>query len=150
MKAAKLDQVNAVAAATGTTPAQSLDLLQDMFNALLARLDLTQSFRLLLAKLDADGGVTDTNYGSTLAPRSDADVLTQFTALLAKLDLDGGVTPTDFASTLAATAATLPTQFTALLAKLDGAGGVTDTDYAATIPTSQFVTLFKVVPLDSQ
>ena len=142
-KSQRLDGSNVAAAATRTKPAQSLQALAVAFNELLARLDLTQSFRLLLAKLDADGGVTDTDYAQLHAPRSDADVVTQFNKVLEKLDDDAGVTPVDFESTLTATAANLPAKFTALLAKLGG-------DYPTTIPTTQFATLLKQIPLDSQ
>jgi len=76
-------------------------------------------FNLALTKLDADLGVTDTNYNSTLAIVDNVNNLpadpiknngmfqgamvtllglarTRFNLLLAKLDLDGGVTDTNY------------------------------------------------------
>ena len=70
----------------------------------------------LLAKLDADSGVTDTNYAATVAT---------FAALLTKLDADAGVTDVNYASTV--------TSLPGLLAKLDADAGVGNTNYSATL-----------------
>lgn len=83
--------------------------------------EMETNFNAILTKLDADGGVTDTDYNSTYAVDLDNTVvgskgldqdkmvtffqsfLTNFNATLTKLDSDGGVTDTDYNSTLALT-----------------------------------------------
>lgn len=82
------------------------------------------NFNAILAKLDLDGGVADTDYTSTLAVSMAAgintsgdksvrdqgavqtflsSVVTNFNLLLAKLDLDGTVSSTNYVSTTAMT-----------------------------------------------
>lgn len=117
---------------------------------------IVTNFNALNAKLDADGGVTDTNYAATwnltaLAVnnvyangfKQDAlvaafdEIETNFEGVTAKLDADAGVADTDYASTLdfdndgdltaggldqdaiVVTLQTIITQFNALLTKLD-------------------------------
>jgi hypothetical protein len=79
------------------------------------------NFNAILTKLDADGGVTDTNYNATYAVDLDNTVVgslglsqnaivsfldsfvAKFNSTLTKLDSDGGVQDTDYAATLAIT-----------------------------------------------
>ena len=110
------------------------------------------------AKLDADAGVTDTNYsalwnpvavttgtgGPTSTPPYDvapqsASSLTLMQAsiigVLKKLDADAGVTDTNYTALWtpgAATVAALVASIAGMNAKLDADAGVTDTNYAAT------------------
>lgn len=90
----------------------------------------------ILAKLDADAGVTPTDFAATCAPASalPAALVTSITALAVKLDASAGVTDTNYAAlfTPTATAASMKTCVNGINAKLDADGGVTDTDYAAT------------------
>lgn len=111
----------------------------------------------ITAKLDADGGVTDTDYaslwnpaavttgtgGPTSTPPYDvapqlASSLTQMQAsiigILKKLDADAGVTDTTYASLWtpgAATVAALVASIAGFTAKLDADAGVTDVNYAS-------------------
>lgn len=134
------------------------------------------NFNGILAKLDADTGVTDTDYASlnsvsipagieTKNPKAIHDqgatlsflnsVLTNYNAVLSKLDADAGVTDTDYNSSLAITDTidnpsaghlrpsgmfqgslinlldVILTRINSLNAKLDADGGVADTNYAA-------------------
>lgn len=109
------------------------------------------------AKLDADAGVTDTNYGALwnpvavttgtggptstppydVAPQA-ASSLTLMQAsiigILAKLDADAGVTDTNYTALWkpgAATVAALVASIAGFTAKLDADAGVTDTNYNA-------------------
>jgi len=90
----------------------------------------------ITAKLDADGGVTDTNYAALWNPAS-ADLTLMKAAIVginAKLDADAGVTGTNYTSLWtpgAATAAVLRATIAGINAKLDADGGVTDTNFAA-------------------
>jgi hypothetical protein len=88
------------------------------------------------AKLDADAGVTPTDFAATCNPASAslADLVTAVTALAVKLDASAGVTDTNFAAlwTPVATFASLKAAINGINAKLDADAGVTDTDYAAT------------------
>lgn len=91
----------------------------------------------IAAKLDADGGVTDTNYAALWTPASNTytAIQTALRGLLAKLDADAGVTDTNYLSLwnpTAATQAALRASIVGLVAKLDLDGGVTDVDYAST------------------
>ena len=93
----------------------------------------------LLQKLDADNGVSDTDYASTLAPTV-ADSLGSpppFNSLLAKLDLDGGVSDTNYSSLHASPVPNLiydlANKFNSVLEKLDQDNGVSGTDYLSTL-----------------
>ncbi len=94
----------------------------------------------ILAKLDADGGVTATDYLATCAPAGAtlAQLETSMELLTAKLDAGAGVTDTNFAALwnittgVTPTAALLKASINGINAKLDADAGVTDTDYAAT------------------
>lgn len=128
------------------------------------------NFNALLAKLDADGGVADTNYAALWALTlpganieatgtgiGNADVIdflaqayTNYNGVIAKLNADGGVTDTNYAvltslvgeklaifaginqTDLITALQTFITGIATLTAKLDADGGVTDTNYAAT------------------
>lgn len=96
-----------------------------------------QSIVGIAAKLDADAGVTDTDYTAlwTPASQSGADLKAAIAGILAKLDLDGGVTDTNFAALwtpAGTTAAQLKASLVGMNAKLDADAGVTDTNYGAT------------------
>lgn len=91
----------------------------------------------VLAKLDADAGVTDTNYLATCAPASATAAALQASIVLmnAKLDADGGVTDTNYSALWnppGSSAAQIKTAINGVNAKLDADAGVTDTNYAAT------------------
>ena len=58
--------------------------------------DTRTKFNALLAKLDADVIVGDTNYAALLTANVDADLVTQWPLLLAKLDVDSGVPLTTY------------------------------------------------------
>ena len=97
---------------------------------------IPRDFNLLLNKLDADTGVSDSDYTSTIGydVSSSYDIYApQFNALLTKLDGDTGVSDTDYSSTLALDVTAQPQQLIAninlLLQKLDVDGAVADTDY---------------------
>lgn len=89
----------------------------------------------IATKLDADAGVTDTDFVSLWTPASAslADLDTSLTGILAKLDDDAGVTGTDYESLWApsASVASLRASIAGMNAKLDADGGVTDTNYAS-------------------
>jgi hypothetical protein len=90
----------------------------------------------IAAKLDADAGVTDTNYGTLTAPASAAlsDLVAAVGVLTAKLDADAGVTDTNYTALYGAPAATVVALRAAIVgidAKLDADAGVTDTNYGA-------------------
>ena len=94
------------------------------------------SIRGITAKLDADAGVTDTNFGALWNPSSinPYALVASIAGILAKLDLDAGVTDTNYAALW--TPVDLP--FTSLRAalvgmnaKLDADAGVTDTNYGS-------------------
>lgn len=131
------------------------------------------NFIAVTAKLDADGGVTDTTYASLLnftVPTGIGavgifhqgtildylkTVRTGYNSLLTKLDADGGVTDTDYSSigimaslidnltlgsltqagvyegALVKWLSTYIGKWNATLTKLDADGGVTDTNYNA-------------------
>ena len=90
----------------------------------------------ITAKLDADAGVTDTDYGSLWNPTAATitALVTSLTGILAKLDADAGVTDTNYATlwTPSATIASLKASIAGMNAKLDADGGVTDVNYAST------------------
>lgn len=116
----------------------------------------------ITAKLDADAGVTDTDYtslwtpvavttgtgGPTSNPPYDvapqlASSLTQMQAsiigILKKLDADGGVTDTNYAALWtpgAATVASLVASIAGFTTKLDADAGVTDVNYNSTLAVS--------------
>ena len=49
------------------------DVLRTQFNALRAQVtELHDTLDALFTKMDSDGGITDTDYASTLAPAADA------------------------------------------------------------------------------
>jgi hypothetical protein len=148
-KSAQLDQVNAPAAVTGTTPMVSLDLLQDNWNLLVGAIIVAGSLPLLTAKLDADAGVTDTTYASLINPLTVGDVVAKFNTLTAKLDADTLVGDTNYAALLPATIANLRARYVALLAKLDADSGVSATNHGTTALLADFAGLL-VTPLDSQ
>lgn len=89
----------------------------------------------ITAKLDADAGVTDTNYAALALPASAslADLVASVGVITAKLDLDAGVTDTNYTAlwTPAPSAASLKAALTGINAKLDADAGVTDTNYGA-------------------
>lgn len=127
------------------------------------------NFAGVTAKLDLDGGVSDTDYASTLSLSLPAGIKTsgakaikdqgqiynylilvrvEFNALLAKLDLDGTVNQTDFVSTYAMPSLKIRpagmdqgqiinicnsylTKFNLMLAHLDTDSGVSGTNYAS-------------------
>lgn len=95
------------------------------------------NLRGITAKLDADGSVTDTNYGTLWNPAS-ADLVVMRTSLigiLAKLDADSGVTDTNYSALwtpATASLAAMKAAINGMNAKLDADAGVTDTNYAAT------------------
>lgn len=99
----------------------------------------------ITAKLDSDGGVTDTDHASLWNPTTAtvAALRTSIVGLLAKLDAGEGVTGTNYAAlwTPVATVAGLIASINGITAKLDADGGVTDTDYAATWATTAAVSL---------
>lgn len=89
------------------------------------------------AKLDADGGVTGTNYAALWNPASADPVVlaASIRGITAKLDADAGVTGTNYAALwnpANATLSTLRASIAGINAKLDADGGVTDVDYAST------------------
>lgn len=109
------------------------------------------------AKLDADAGVVDTNYGALwnpvavtsgtggptsaipydVAPQAVSSLLlmqASIIGVLKKLDLDTGVTDTNYTALwapAAATVAALVASIAGFAAKLDADAGVTDTNFAA-------------------
>ena len=93
----------------------------------------------VLAKLDADVGVTPTDFAATCAPAGHtlAQLETSLELLTAKLDASAGVTDTNFAalwnipSGTSPTVALLKASVNGINAKLDADAGVTDTDYAS-------------------
>jgi hypothetical protein len=97
----------------------------------------------ITAKLDSDGGVTDTDHAALWNPTTATiDALkVSLVGLLAKLDAGAGVTDTNYAAlwTPVATIAGLIVSINGLTAKLDADGGVTDTDYAAIWATTAAV-----------
>ena len=100
----------------------------------------------ITAKLDADAGVTPTDFAATCNPASAslADLQTSLNALNAKLDASAGVTDTNFAALWNPTAlsfAAYKAAINGITAKLDADAGVTDTDYAATWATTVAVSL---------
>lgn len=103
----------------------------------------------ITAKLDADLGVTPTDFAATCNPTTAtlAGLKTSIETLNAKLDASAGVTDTNYAALwnpTAATFAALKTAINGLTAKLDADAGVTDTDYAATWATTVAVSLHTV------
>lgn len=89
------------------------------------------------AKLDADVGVTDTNFGALCNPASasGADLKAAILLMTAKLDADAGVTDTNYTALWTpsgTTFAALKASLNGINAKLDADAGVTDTNYAAT------------------
>lgn len=94
------------------------------------------SFLGITAKLDADGGVTATDYAATTNPASNSltAVAAAIRLLTAKLDAGAGVTDTNYAALwnpTTITIATLKAAINGINAKLDADAGVTDTDYAS-------------------
>jgi hypothetical protein len=100
----------------------------------------------ILAKLDADAGVTATDYLATCGPAGAtlAQLETSLELLTAKLDAGAGVTDTNFAALwnipvgTSPTVALLKASVAGVAAKLDADAGVTDTDYAALWPVAAF------------
>lgn len=83
--------------------------------------DVIANFNATLTKLDADGGVTDTDYNSTLA------ITDNVNNIAADPIKNTGV----FQGAVVTLLGTIRTKFNALLTKLDADGGVTDTDYSS-------------------
>lgn len=85
----------------------------------------------LLAKLDADTGVTDTTYVSLLEMDPGDSMAQKLADLAAKLDADGGVTDTNYAASISGSTdfATLQLDYNIITAKLNLDATVTDTDY---------------------
>ncbi len=83
--------------------------------------DYITNFNAMLTKLDSDGGVTDTNYNSTLA------ITDNVNNIAADPIKNTGV----FQGAVVTLFGTIRTKFNALLTKLDADGGVTDTDYSS-------------------
>ncbi len=79
------------------------------------------NFNAVMAKLDLDGGVTDTDFASTL----------NFTDNVNNLAADPIKNNGVFQGAVVTLLNTIRTKFNALNAKLDADGGVADTDYAA-------------------
>jgi hypothetical protein len=101
------------------------------------------------AKLDADAGVTPTDFAATCNPASTspADLKTSIVALAVKLDASAGVTDVNYTSLwtpVSTTFAALKAAVNGITAKLDADAGVTDTDYAATWATTAAVSLHTV------
>lgn len=98
------------------------------------------------AKLDADAGVTPTDFAATCNPSAAtfSALNTSLAALNAKLDASAGVTDTNYAALWnpsASTFAALKTSINGITAKLDADAGVTDTDFAATWATTVAVSI---------
>ena len=128
----------------------------------------------ITAKLDADAGVTDTDYtslwnptaivagagGPTSTPPYDVagkevnnlDVLfTSLVGILAKLDADAGVTDTTYTSLwkpAVATAAALRASIVGMNLKLDNDAGVTGTDFTSSWTPSNTISLHAVAAGD--
>jgi hypothetical protein len=89
------------------------------------------------AKLDADSGVTDTNYASTLNPAALTVTADTFSDFETRNPVASFAAPSDYASIRTfsgeceADVAALRAAIVGITAKLDADGGVTDTDYAA-------------------
>ena len=105
------DNVNNIAA----DPIKSNGVFQGAVVTLLGT--IRTKFVALTAKLDGDGGVTDTDYAATW----------DFAALDANQVSQGGVNQPALYTRLAL----ISTNWIGLLAKLDDDGGVTDTNYEA-------------------
>lgn len=76
------------------------DRISDEWYAGLLEADLQEKLRGINAKLDADAGVTDTNYASLWNPTVETQVALRaaIVGIVAKLDADGGVTDTNYAA----------------------------------------------------
>jgi hypothetical protein len=112
------------------------DRISDEWYRGLDELALYASIVGLNAKLDADAGITATDFGSSTNPASASlsDLYTSIRALTAKLDADASVSDTTYASLWnpdEATIAKIRASLNGIAAKLDADGGVTDTNYAA-------------------
>jgi hypothetical protein len=114
------------------------DRISDEWYLGLQEAKLQTGIRALTAKLDADAGVTDTNYAALWNPASSslAVLRASIQGIALKLDADGGVTDTTYYSLWnpsAPTESVLRASFNGILAKLDADAGVTDTNYSATL-----------------
>lgn len=125
------------------------DRISDVWYLGLQEAKLQTGIRALTAKLDADAGVTDTNYGALWNPAA-SDLTTlrnSIRGIAAKLDLDAGVTDTNYIALwnpLTVTEAVLRASFNGILAKLDLDAGVTDTNYSSTLILTANVALHMV------
>lgn len=125
------------------------DRISDEWHSGLLEAALQEALRGINAKLDADGGVTDTNYAALWNPASSSisDLAASIRGITAKLDLDAGVTDVTYASLwnpTSETQAALRASIVGILAKLDADGGVTDADYAATWTPAALISIHTV------
>lgn len=125
------------------------DRISDEWYIGLLEADLQEKLRGINAKLDADAGVTDTDYASLWNPASsDLGVIADsIRGITAKLDADAGVTDTNYASLWNPTLETqvaLRAAIVGIVAKLDADGGVTDTNYAALWTPAALISLHTV------
>ncbi|RKY34224.1 MAG: hypothetical protein DRP78_06880 [Candidatus Omnitrophota bacterium] len=81
--------------------------------------NIITNFNLCTAKLDADAGVTDTDYAANC----------DLSTLASRVMSANGIHQSDLAACLAE----IETNFEILTAQLDADAGVTDTDYAASL-----------------
>lgn len=113
------------------------DKISDEWYEAMDESTLFTNVRALAAKLDADAGVTDTNFAALWNPTvaTLAALQTAVRGITAKLDADAGVTDTNYSSLWnpQATVASLRAIMAGITAKLDADTGVTDTNYAATL-----------------
>lgn len=92
----------------------------------------------LLRKLDADAGVTDGDYFSTLNAVKGDNLRDKLTDLANKLDTDPGVSDSDYASSISAYTSSFPdTQaaFNVIVAKLNADLGVAFSNYSLSVGT---------------
>jgi hypothetical protein len=100
-------------------------------------------FNRVLIKLDADNGVDDSDYYSTLGSVIGVNLRTSLDDLAAKLDADAGVTDTDYASTISgygSSFADTQDAFNDIVTKLNADTGVVYSNY----PSSSGTTTFEV------
>jgi len=125
------------------------DRISDEWYTGLLEASLQEALRGILAKLDADAGVTDTNFAALWNPASsDLTVLAaSIRGMNAKLDADAGVTDTNYAALwnpAVATQVAMRASIVGIVAKLDADGGVTDTNFAALWTPAALISLHTV------
>ena len=126
------------------------DRISDEWYAGMTEDSIYESIIGITAKLDADAGVTDTNYTALWTPTAIAGVNAadngtpandlgimrkSIIGILLKLDADGGVTDTNYTALwtpATASVSAIIASIAGMNAKLDADAGVTDTNYAAT------------------